>query len=516
MKIPGKKFCPHFDCNCRWKCKGKINSEDLRKNFEIFYNNASWETQTAILANAVKIVSIKRKRAGKDSRKGQSREYYLKAGTEDVRVCKAMFMNTLQVDSARIHRALKKAKSGTLVDKRGKHVPANSTSSEALSSVHRHIRSFPCYSSHYERNRVPDLNYLPCDLNLRKMYCLYKEMIKQENSSTAEWEKHCVSETTYKRIFYRDFNLKFKSPKKDTCKTCDQLKIQIDVENNKQTTMENQEELKRLKCKQELHHRQVESSTASREKDSRDAREGKIHAISFDLEKTFPLPKLSTNEAYYKRQLSIFNLGIHDLATQQAYMYIWHEGVASRGPQEIGSCIMKYVKEYVKSSQLVAWSDACGGQNRNIKTALMWMFLLAQDDCPLDTIIHKFCVSGHSYLPNNRDFSQIVNKIRKKENIYSFEEFLQIVKSCRQNKHQFKISVMSPNDFFSTKVLESQITYRKKDEEKKNVEWLKIREIRVEKSNPGILKFKYTCQEEIPYFQRLDAPRDTKYPKRHF
>lgn len=49
-------------------------------------------------------------------------------------------------------------------------------------------------------------------------------------------------------------------------------------------------------------------------------------------------------------------------------MYVWDETVASRGAQEIGSCIRKHLLSHVqKAKHIIAFSDACGGQNRNFK-----------------------------------------------------------------------------------------------------------------------------------------------------
>lgn len=75
-----------------------------------------------------------------------------------------------------------------------------------------------------------------------------------------------------------------------------------------------------------------------------DAEKGKdpVHdmtVISFDLMKTLPTPVISTGLVYYKRQLWTYCFGIHNLSTKEAYMYVWNEAVASRGPEEVGSCI---------------------------------------------------------------------------------------------------------------------------------------------------------------------------------
>lgn len=114
----------------------------------------------------------------------------------------------------------------------------------------------------------------------------------------------------------------------------------------------------------------------------------KVTVIAFDLMKTLATPSLSVEVAYYKRQLSTYNLGIHNLTTNDAYMYVRNESMASRGPQEM-------------------YSDQCGGQNRNIKIALICNFVVGSNDYLPTEIHHKFLVSGHSYLACDRDFGVI-------------------------------------------------------------------------------------------------------------
>ena len=53
-------------------------------------------------------------------------------------------------------------------------------------------------------------------------------------------------------------------------------------------------------------------------------------------------------------------------------MYVWDETTASRGAQEVAECILAHRGENITTTQkqVVAYSDACSGQNRNIKVAL--------------------------------------------------------------------------------------------------------------------------------------------------
>jgi len=58
-------------------------------------------------------------------------------------------------------------------------------------------------------------------------------------------------------------------------------------------------------------------------------------AITFDLQKMLICPVVSCGIVYYKRQLSVYNLGVHNLADHSASMFTWNESKAGRGASEI-------------------------------------------------------------------------------------------------------------------------------------------------------------------------------------
>jgi len=91
----------------------------------------------------------------------------------------------------------------------------NKISDEKLKIIKDHIDKIPKYNSHYCREQST-FDYLPLEMTLDKIYAVYKE----ENLIES------VSLSSYKRFFYDNFNLKFKSLKKETCNTCGSLIVQ--------------------------------------------------------------------------------------------------------------------------------------------------------------------------------------------------------------------------------------------------------------------------------------------------
>lgn len=133
----------------------------------------------------------------------------------------------------------------------------------------------------------------------------------------------------------------------------------------------------------------------------------KVECLTFDLEKTLPLPRIPTNIVYYKRQLWVYNCGIHSGTTDKGFCYTWVEGKAGRGAQEVISCLLKHIQNELPegTEHLILWSDSCGGQNRNIKIELMLKAVL-HDHPTLKKITHKYPIPGHSFLPNDDDFDR--------------------------------------------------------------------------------------------------------------
>ncbi|CAH1958505.1 unnamed protein product [Acanthoscelides obtectus] len=397
------------------------------------------------------------------------------------------YIRVLKVSDGRITRVLvnKSKAMPAPTDGRGKQPSANKTPDHKVDKVKEFIERFPSYQSHYSRKKNPHRRYLAPDLNLSIMYDLYKKQLSLKDEQP-------VSKYIFSEIFSKQFNLHFHAPVSDSCKKCDllqnKLKFEMDVEKRQSLTTE-----------MELHQRKAQSAREGMKSDAVVAKNNsEVTAIAFDLMKTLPTPVISTGISYYKRQLWTYCLGIHNLATKESFMYIWNESIASRGPQEIGSCLLHFIKNQVKTKKLLMYSDQCGGQNRNIKMALLCNYIVSSHDLIVEEINHKFLVSGHSYLPCDQDFGLIEKQKKYFKDIYVPDSWETVVKAARK-KVPFKVVQMTVTDFYSTVNLEKNITNRKISENKLKVEWMKIQWLLFKKSDPLKIYFKYSNQDFAPF-----------------
>ncbi|CAG9761530.1 unnamed protein product [Ceutorhynchus assimilis] len=155
------------------------------------------------------------------------------------------------------------------------------------------------------------------------------------------------------------------------------------------------------------------------------------------------------------------------------------------------------------------YSDQCGGQNRNIKVALLCNNIVSDPSNPIEVIDHKFLLSGHSYLPCDEDFGLVKKQQKFHPDIFVPNDWKKVVRDAKKSK-KFEIVDMTSTEFYSTVVLEKNITNRKILVDGVKVEWFKLQWLRYCKTEPFKIFYKYS-NNEIVAFQKVDiSKRNTK------
>lgn len=494
-KVTDAKIFPSgYDCKCPRKCPENFPSEDTLKSFfNSFWKLADYSKQNCFLRGLVNALTVSRRRTRDGSGEAKSKVYQYVIPDEhnnQLRVCKTYFLAMLQISWGRLYRCLNKTEVAAVIDARGK------ASSRKIddSDVVEHIKSFPCYQSYYTRKDNDNKRYSSPDLNIKKMYDLYKQKCESEN-------KNPVKEKYYYQVFSQKFNLHFKPPSKDSCSNCDKLFQKISAETDERKTAD-------LKAERELHLRRAEQARAELKKDAAEASQDK-YVCTFDLQKALPFPKLTTSIAYYKRNLYVYNFGIHCFNNNTAYMHVWDETNGGRGSEDLVSCLRKHLYEHARTfKHIVLFSDSCTGQNRNIKTSLTLLKLVQDPLLDVDTIDLKFMIPGHSFLPNDTEFGIIERASKKHGTINVPDDWYNIIKTAKKKKPQFEVVQLQREEFLSTKPLEDSITNRKKDTEGRKINWLKIRWLRFKKGAPFQIKINESFSE-ILGFRTLDISKKT-------
>lgn len=382
-----------------------------------------------------------------------------------VRVCKKTFQNTFGVNDKKVRVLIEKKKMGETCynDRRTRHAAPKFSEADRL-LVKNHINMIPRDVGHYSRAKS-EKEYLSPDLNIHRLFKAFTQL-------------HPHSPVTYKfyrSVFIKDFpNLSFHRPRVDTCSTCDKLECQIKA---------NIASSQSSKVQLDIHHRKAERAREILKQDTIEAQdpESTKCSLSMDLQQVMFVPSLTHSDMFYLSQLSCYNLGVHVGDTNEAYMCMWHEGVASRGANEIASCLLYIVNHgLTHKKHLVIWCDNCGGQNKNRILLFTLIFLVANG--VFRTVEQKFLVSGHSFMPCDRDFA-LVEKRKKVSKAFVPSDLHEIVKSARYAP-PFNVVDMTPCGFWDLKrAADEYINTTKLNISKATV-------ITIEATNPTLIKIK--------------------------
>lgn len=83
-----------------------------------------------------------------------------------------------------------------------------------------------------------------------------------------------------------------------------------------------------------------------------------------DYQKNLPVPNKTTNDIYYKRQLTCNVINVHLLASKESFFYCYDETVAKKAADDVCSCLFDFFGEKLDSGVKtleIFWA----GQNKN-------------------------------------------------------------------------------------------------------------------------------------------------------
>lgn len=420
--------------------------------------------QDAYLASLISINHIQRHRKRKEGNNKPhcaAYSYKLRCFGVEKSVCVKAFASIHAVTLPRLKRIqLSLVEKGCAPrDKRGKHNcrPRN-YSKQAITLIMHHIRTFSPRQSHYSLRKNPNQMYLPSELTVKDMH----KAFLQEYYLNVPYKM-------YWKVFKTKFNIKFGFPRTDTCAECDKFEHTL---SNKDIS---EADAASCKIQKELHLRKAKAFHAKKRSYKEQARAGDITCITFDFMQNLPLPHIPSNPVFFARQIWYYVFGIHDLGSNEATMYTYTEDEAKKGSIDVTSMLLNYFNTNNLCRNLVLISDGCPGQNKNY-TMLHFLYVLVHVLKMFDSITYLFPVRGHSYLPNDQDFSLISRKKRKTERVETPEGWDNLILQARAKPSPFRLIKVDRSMIFDTKSATDKffLKYPKPAINIKNIKMLKI------------------------------------------
>jgi len=468
-----------IQCKCVFQCRKKINEVERKSLCESYWNLGNKNMQRQFIASCCKAIPKKTRKTKYSTRRKETIVYSFTVDGVQIRVCKQFFLKTLDIGEKTVSVVVRspavRLHGVDQGDMRGYNAKKHALSEAQKESVREHIRSFPVIDSHYCRKKT-QRQYLENGLTISKMHRLYLEIPHTVKP---------VKRTSYAQIFNKEFNLGFHQPRKDQCDTCDTFA----------KLSEDQKVASRMM--QESHMRRKDQARAQKEADKNLAKtDCKIKAAAFDMEKVLVTPSLEVSRLYYMRKLSTYNFTVFDLATKNAACFMWHEGQGTKGSSETATCLSRWIQKQPDSVEhVIFYSDTAAGQNRN--QAVLGMYFHTVCHTGIKTIDHKYMESGHSQMEVDCVHARI-EMASKNVPIYSPEGWYTLARSaCRK---PYEVVEMQFDGWKAWKTLaQSHIQNLKKAEDGTAINWLKLKWLRVEKSDLEAFYVKEELDESVPF-----------------
>ncbi|XP_050315421.1 uncharacterized protein LOC126749795 isoform X1 [Anthonomus grandis grandis] len=382
-------------CSCPMKWFIKVDEDNRKCVFTKFYEMSSKNEQDTYIQGRIEICGVKRRR--KITQPGiqtnRSYNHFIKANAINIKICQSAFLTIHGISKERM-KWIKKlsCNNQTSQDQRGKNINVNVVSDRHRDEIKKHISSFSVKMNHYSNK---EYQYLNAKLNLKIMYNLFRE----------KYPNYPIKYSYYIKFFKENFQLHFGRPQVDVCNTCEDLDLKI------KNPLLNVDAKRVAIAEKMVHQRRAKKfystlKTATEECQQRDD----LVAISFDFMQNLQLRGFPTQDKFYLSQLTIGLFCITNLKSQKSFFYIYHEGIAFKGPNELCSFILDYIHKEINENvtELHLFCDNCPGQNKNLCMVKMCMALKSTGR--FDKISQYFPIRGHSFLPCDRAFGTIKRK----------------------------------------------------------------------------------------------------------
>lgn len=428
--VPKKVFQYVTNC-CSKKCCDNFDKNTQNKIFSEFWGIGVKEQQDTFLLSCLENVPKLRESIGKKKRDNQWKYYFTVQGLK-ISICRNFLLSLMKISEKRVRIIQKFKLSGEPVrDMRGKHDNRpNKISQNVYNMIKEHWAKFPSKKSHY--GRTSERRYFDNpDLSVLKLFRAFQQYYFEQTKNVLKMKYN-----TYHRYFRENSIYSFRPPRTDVCDFCTKCKVLLEANPRDPCKIQYQLHLKKTESYNALKKTLLESV--------RDNPDAETLILEFDYAQNLPIPKLNITSQFYKRLLWLYNFNIHCHNDGASSFYCFLEIVSKKGPNTVCSFLNHFITEKLQEmpniKKIVLFSDACGGQNKNITMVMFSTWLAKSLNMPIE---HIFPVRGHSYNQCDRNFGRYSILLKSLETIETTEQYLNIMSSARSHPSPFKVVMAS-------------------------------------------------------------------------
>lgn len=472
-----KTFSAQVNCVCKKSCAQLIDVVAQQEIFDQFYGQETWSNKTQYLRSIVKRAEAKENLNPRFSLKNKNyfSSYFLcDSNNKQQRVCSLFLTKLLQINRMKIFRAVQSTQSNPYaIDRRGKAPNKKKTATEDITFAKTFIQTFPLYESKF-KPRSLDIKYFHPRLTLSTIYQLY------ENTCNFK-EKKVLSKSVFKKIMNENFNhlqmFKF-------AKHCSHCQSTIGQKKKKVLSPES---IEKIQKNQDDHMVKVKDIKNQFLRCIQEPEIG-VAVLTIELQRPLEMPLLSVDESYDIRNLWFSNLCVFDELDQKAYMYVWEEFVAKRGPEEIASCLFEHIAAIQTTTKKLIIHSNATSLYRNTKM-IMFLVQIMKERRELQTIEQRFFFPGHDTNDCSCCIDKIEKKIRATERVFTPNDYITIMSSTKKTDPIYTVVQMASHDFYAIELLPNSTTNQ--------IDWTDVKSVVYNRNEPMLLRLNYfSCDSE--------------------
>lgn len=228
----GKKvFRPVTEC-CTKSCYSKVAVCEQGKLFTSFWDHGDKNLQDNIIATSL-IAQVPKKIVPMEQRKYKRRvtswKYKVNISGLEYECCRKFFLQIFQISPKRVRVIQDKINNDEQIcDRRGKHSNRpNKIDINIWKMVEDHWATIPNRPSHYSLNKTKKLYFENPDLNIKKLFNLFKEYFFVNTGEDLKMEYR-----TYHKFFRVSSPYAFRRPRTDVCDYCSKCEVLLRVNPN--------------------------------------------------------------------------------------------------------------------------------------------------------------------------------------------------------------------------------------------------------------------------------------------
>lgn len=333
-------------------------------------------------------------------------------------------------------------------------------------------------------------------LSIQAAYAKYREYCSENGTHLLSYfvfRQTCVEKQGYR--FLRQRILK-------RCTHCNKLNKRIEYECDKKLKAD-------LISQKVLHLRLVENVDRDYKKTVEFSKENPEHTLVLVYKFGQPIdtPKLSKTDISLKTTLQTYYLYIHEVTNNSPFIYFWHEGIASNGPAEIGSCLIHFLRNNLldECENVIIYSEDSSSDDRSRELRHMLLNFLAKS-AHINTITQKFCIYGHLIKKCASKMLLIQRAVAKATNIYIPDEWSKIIEESKPSNPKFDVIKMESENFLSAQKATDFVDCPANDNQGESILWATIQSITMRKQSGFCIEYEYFKDLEM----KFDEHRENK------